>query len=297
MMQRLAPTRCNKTDFCFTEFSSVDTPARMKTPFRAPLLATLFLAFHTAFAVSTASAFFNQAGEMNEEYLDWMRSAQFDGHESEKILLPVLFRTSEDGGILDMTPLRPELFSHDLSSEEDCDDEGLCPEYPFSGSHFFPAMLAILSAGIDRSVGPFIRLGYIFSIFDESDYANSFLFEGCFDQHWCGASGILLSVQAGLFGFSLETGYAHVSRLGSGERAAGILLLPIFGVAGKVKALRTWGNEDFRFRSLDPEQWYLGPEAQIARFGVHVSTGYLFQISGDEEQPSSMWNFGIGIGF
>jgi hypothetical protein len=95
--------------------------------------------------------------------------------------------------------------------------------------------------------------------------------------------GVLLQVQPGLGGVSLNVGFTPFAFSTLGSQA--------LGFAVKARLLRTWGTP----HALEPDRTYAGFEAALA-LGVKVSVGALWKVGGDPGKASIVtWSVGFGL--
>jgi hypothetical protein len=96
------------------------------------------------------------------------------------------------------------------------------------------------------------------------------------DRHGLVGTGVLLQLEAGLAGGKLALGYAEHHSLG--------------GYAVKLVGLRTWGDPWF----TEPDQTYVGPEAQYSFALFKVGGGILYRVG---DGPGDQWLITAGVGF
>ncbi len=95
--------------------------------------------------------------------------------------------------------------------------------------------------------------------------------------------GVVLQVQPGIAGVSLNLGWMPVSFAAQGTQA--------IGAGIKARLLRTWGTP----WGADPDRTYAGFEA-AAVVGVKASVGVLWKLGSDPGRQTVV-TWGVGIGF
>jgi hypothetical protein len=233
----------------------------------------------------------NKWNDSNSHSLNAFHSEHF---EKDTFLIPVILFRDEDGEVIDVQSLSKEAqesFTHEMASAS----------HGYRGDEYHvTGVQALISwaAGYDLLTGFHGELGFMIGVHDGGHHTDGQFSVGSCASFSC-ATAPLIQFQAGMHGGSVSVGYGVVMGLGYDS----LLVVPIAGLAAKLKATRAWGQGNGYFQKTNPGEWYVGPEIQATFYGLRITTGVLFQMTeeGDafpsEEKRPAIFNWGFGLGF